>query len=107
MNYQLDKTYFWGTQAVKLKAVWMEDETVFGVVSPVLRQHLIKHSVVKLSQLTEKLKIAKRLNLTIKLLENNDISLEFVNYQVPEAEKELYVQTTIEVEVEANAEIQV
>jgi hypothetical protein len=105
MSYQLEKTYFYGNQAVKLKAVWMENETMFGVVLPVERGYVVKHSVVKLNQLAEKIKITKRLNLTIKLLENNDISLEFVNYQVPEAEKELYVQTTIEVEVDANAEV--
>jgi hypothetical protein len=103
MSYELGSIYFYNNQPVKLNGVWMENGIVYGACSPTVGY--IKHVVVKVEQLTKVAVVTKRLNLTIKLLDNNDIQLEFVNYQVPEEQKELYTQTTIEVKVENHAKV--
>jgi hypothetical protein len=103
MSYDIGKTYFYNKTPVKLNSVWMENDEVYGACSFCVGY--LKHVVVKLNQLTKNEVLTKRLNLTIKLLENNDIQVEFVNYQPPENEKELYLQTTIEVKVKNHAEV--
>jgi hypothetical protein len=106
MSYELNKTYYWQHRPVVLKSIWMEDGRLYGAVSytgPF--RHGADHQVVQLERLQSVIKVRKKVNLTLKLLENNELQVEFVNYQVPEAEKELYYQVTFEVEVENNAQV--
>jgi hypothetical protein len=84
----------------------MEEGKLYGAVSytgPF--GHGAGYQVVRLENLQLVLKVRKKVNLTLKLLETNELQVEFVNYQVPEAEKELYYQVTFEVEVENNAQV--
>jgi hypothetical protein len=106
MSYELNKTYYWQHRPVVLKSIWMEEGKLYGAVSytgPF--GHGAGYQVVRLENLQLVLKVRKKVNLTLKLLETNELQVEFVNYQVPEAEKELYYQVTFEVEVENNAQV--
>jgi hypothetical protein len=107
MAYELGKTYFYQHKSVVLKSIWMEENgKLYGAVSwAAVFGNPTAHNVVELSKLQSVQRLKKRVSLTLKLLENNELQVEFANYLVPEAEKDLYCQTTIEVEVENHAQL--
>jgi hypothetical protein len=101
MIYNIDEIYYYGDHKVQLKAIWYEkgDTWAAFVYADPTSYSYGRQDLARLTVLTSKRSYKKKLQIQVKLKNDNTLDVLFGVHQQPPEEQKVLLNTTVEVEL--------